>query len=61
MQKHAPCGNITQFKTSLTVNNNNIALNGFTQKYIANVLYGIVRSFGIYPETIMVCVDAEAF
>jgi hypothetical protein len=61
MQKHALCGNITQLKTSLTVNNNTIELNSFTQKYIANVLYGIARSFEIYPETIMVCVDAEGF
>lgn len=48
-------------KTSLSVNNNIIPLNEFTQNYIANVLCGVVRSFGIDPDTIMVCVDAEGF
>lgn len=48
-------------KTSLSINNNSIPLNEFTQSHISNVLYGIVRSFGIYPETIMVCVDAKGF
>jgi len=48
-------------KTRLSVNNNVIPLNEFTQKYIGNVLYGITRSFGIEPDTVMVCADAEGF
>lgn len=48
-------------KTSLTVNNNNIPLNDFTQRYIANILCGIARSFGIDSDAVTVRVDAEGF
>ncbi|HAK88340.1 MAG TPA: hypothetical protein DHV16_03390 [Nitrospiraceae bacterium] len=47
--------------TSLSVNNNVIPLNEFTQNYIANILCGIARSFGIDSDSVTVLVDAEGF
>lgn len=48
-------------KTSLSVNDNIIPLNEFTQNYIANILCGIARSFGIDSDAVTVRVDAEGF
>ncbi|TAN45155.1 MAG: hypothetical protein EPN22_03940 [Nitrospirae bacterium] len=45
-------------KTSLRVNSSDIPLNVFTQEYIANVLFGIVRSFGPDAKEINLIIDA---
>jgi hypothetical protein len=51
----------TPLKTSLMVNNYIVPLNDFMQGYIANILCAIAKSFGISPNSVTVCVDAEEF
>jgi cell division ATPase FtsA len=58
---HALSEDITQLKTSLTVNNNNIPLNDFTQRYIANMLSAMANSFGVDSNKVTVSLNAEEF
>ena len=48
-------------KTSLTVNNNIVPLNDFTQNYIASVLCAIAHTFGDDSRTVTMRIEPEEF
>jgi len=50
-------GGFMDVKTRILFNDHEILLNGFTQKYIANVITAIARSFLDEASDIIVCID----
>ena len=47
------------FMTRLSCNDQEIPLNGFTQRYIANMIIGIARSFGDLSQDIAVYINDD--
>ena len=54
---HVPTEVTTELKTELIINNRNIPLNDFTQRYIGNILKSIAMSLG--GESAKVVVNIE--